>query len=90
MAKINERVTSEQFYDYIRRFGFGEKSRIDLPGEHPGKIRHPRDRSVLSDASLSIGQEISVTPLQPQQSSRFLCWLCAGRAAALRDARDVR
>ena len=64
MVKINERVASEQFYDYIRRFGFGEKSRIDLPGEHPGKIRHPRDWSVLSHDSLSIGQEISVTPLQ--------------------------
>ena len=64
MAKINERITSRQFYDYIRRFGFGEKSRVDLPGEHPGRIRHPRDWSPLSHDSLSIGQEISVTPVQ--------------------------
>ena len=64
MAKINERITSEQFYEYIRRFGFGEKSLIDLPGEHPGGIRHPKDWSALSHDSLTIGQEITVTPVQ--------------------------
>lgn len=64
MVKINERITSERFYDYIRRFGFGEKSLVDLPGEHPGGIRHPDDWSALSHDSLSIGQEIAVTPVQ--------------------------
>ena len=64
MAKINERLSAEQFYDYIRRFGFGEKSLIDLPGEHPGGIRHPEDWSALSQDSLTIGQEITVTPVQ--------------------------
>ena len=64
IAKINERISSELFYDYIRRFGFGEKSLIDLPGEHPGGIRHPDDWSKLSHDSLTIGQEITVTPVQ--------------------------
>ena len=64
MAKVNERISSEQFYEYIRRFGFGEKSLIDLPGEHPGGIRHPEDWSALSHDSLTIGQEITVTPVQ--------------------------
>ncbi len=64
MAKINERIGSEQFYDYIRRFGFGEKSLIDLPGEHPGGIRPPEAWSALSHDSLTIGQEITVTPIQ--------------------------
>lgn len=64
MAKVNERISSEQFYDYIRRFGFGEKSLIDLPGEHPGGIRHPEAWSALSHDSLTIGQEITVTPVQ--------------------------
>ena len=64
MAKVNERITSEQFYGYIRRFGFGEKSLIDLPGEHPGGIRHPDNWSALSHDSLTIGQEITVTPVQ--------------------------
>jgi cell division protein FtsI (penicillin-binding protein 3) len=52
------------FYDYIRRFGFGEKSLIDLPGEDPGLIRPPRQWSALSHDSLTIGQEITVTPIQ--------------------------
>ena len=56
MAKVNERISSEQFYEYIRRFGFGEKSLIDLPGEHPGGIRHPKDWSALSHDSLTMGQ----------------------------------
>lgn len=64
MAKINERLSSEQFYGYIRRFGFGEKSLIDLPGEHPGGIRRPEDWSALSHDSLTIGQELTVTPVQ--------------------------
>ena len=64
MAKVNERIGSEQFYEYIRRFGFGEKSLIDLPAEHPGGIRHPEDWSALSHDSLTIGQEIIVTPVQ--------------------------
>ena len=64
MAKVNERISSEQFYEYIRRFGFGEKSLIDLPGEHPGGIRHPKDWSALSHDSLTMGQEITVTPVQ--------------------------
>lgn len=64
MAKVNERVSSEQFYEYIRRFGFGEKSLVDLPAEHPGGIRHPKDWSALSHDSLTIGQEIMVTPMQ--------------------------
>jgi cell division protein FtsI (penicillin-binding protein 3) len=64
MAKINERISSEQFYEYIKRFGFGEKSLIDLPAEHPGGIRHPEDWSALSHDSLTIGQEITVTPVQ--------------------------
>jgi cell division protein FtsI (penicillin-binding protein 3) len=64
IAKVNERITSEQFYEYIRRFGFGEKSLIDLPGEHPGGIRLPEDWSALSHDSLTIGQEITVTPMQ--------------------------
>ena len=64
MAKVNERVSSEQFYEYIKRFGFGEKSLVDLPAEHPGGIRHPKDWSALSHDSLTIGQEIMVTPMQ--------------------------
>ena len=64
VIKIGERLRPEQLYHYIRRFGFGEKSRIGLPGEAAGQIRSPAAWSRFSPASLAIGQEIAVTPLQ--------------------------
>jgi cell division protein FtsI (penicillin-binding protein 3) len=63
-VKLSERLSSLTLYHYIRRFGFGEKSRVDLPGEDAGQLRAPQQWSRFSHASLAIGQEISVTPLQ--------------------------
>lgn len=62
--KIGQRLSSFRLYQYIRRFGFGEKTFIDLPGESAGQLRPPPEWSGFSHASLSIGQEIAVTPLQ--------------------------
>ncbi|HUP47863.1 MAG TPA: penicillin-binding transpeptidase domain-containing protein [Thermoanaerobaculia bacterium] len=53
-----------RLYDYIRRFGFGERTGIDLPGEAIGLLRHTRRWSQVSSASIAIGQEIAATPLQ--------------------------
>jgi cell division protein FtsI (penicillin-binding protein 3) len=63
-VKISERLPSMQLYQYMRRFGFGEKTQIDLPGEHPGLVRHPQQWSGFSHDSLTLGQEVTVTPLQ--------------------------
>jgi len=62
--KISEQLGEQRFYDYMTKFGFGELTGVDLPGEITGKLREPRDWSNISLDSLSIGQEISVTPLQ--------------------------
>jgi cell division protein FtsI (penicillin-binding protein 3) len=62
--KVGQRLGKSHYYDYISGFGFGNLTKIDLPGETPGLIRRPKDWSALSLASLSIGQEISVSPLQ--------------------------
>lgn len=61
---ISEVLGEKRFYDYMTRFGFGELTGVDLPGEVTGKLRETKDWSSLSLQSLSIGQEISVTPLQ--------------------------
>lgn len=61
---ISEMLGEERFYDYIKQFGFGDLTGVDLPGEVPGKIRETKDWSSISLQSLSIGQEIAVTPLQ--------------------------
>ncbi len=52
------------FYKLLRRFGFGRKTGIELPGESDGILRPVDEWSGLSKYSISIGQEISVTSLQ--------------------------
>ena len=54
----------ERVYRFLRAFGFGEKTGIDLPGESVGILRSPDHWSQRTLASLAIGQEIAVTPLQ--------------------------
>ena len=51
-------------YDYLRSFGFGEKTEIDLLGEADGILRKVSKWSSRSLTSLAIGQEMSVTPIQ--------------------------
>jgi len=63
-VQIGIRLGRERYYEYIKRFGFGEKTGIDLPGEVRGILRRPDNWSGTSIAALSIGQEIGVTPLQ--------------------------
>lgn len=63
-AKIALLLGDEAYYRYLRAFGFGEKTGIDLPGEAGGLLRPPARWSGRSLVSLAIGQEISVTPLQ--------------------------
>ncbi|MDD5015789.1 MAG: penicillin-binding transpeptidase domain-containing protein, partial [Atribacterota bacterium] len=58
------RLDEKAFEKSIRRFGFGTLTEINLPGEINGLVRSVKDWSKISMASLSIGQEISVTPIQ--------------------------
>lgn len=62
--KIGLSLGRERVYDYIRRFGFSEKTGIDLVGEVSGWVRPPERWSGMSIGAVSIGQEIAVTPLQ--------------------------
>jgi cell division protein FtsI (penicillin-binding protein 3) len=62
--KVGLRLDNQYFYDTIRAFGFGQKTGVGLPGEQKGILREPSRWSRLSKPSLSIGQEITVTPLQ--------------------------
>src|SRR6184192_2657133 len=63
-AKLAISVGEQKFYEYIRRFGFGERTGIELPGEISGVIRPPQSRSKISITRIPMGHEIGVTPLQ--------------------------
>jgi len=62
--RVGLALGQDRFYNYIRRFGFGDRTGIALPGEAQGRVRRTQQWSQLSNASMSIGQEIGTTPLQ--------------------------
>lgn len=63
-TKIALRLGAETYHRYLKSFGFGDKTGIDLPGEAVGMLRPVARWSGRSIASVAIGQEVSVTPLQ--------------------------
>ncbi len=63
-AKMALKLGNQKFYDYMRAFGFGDRSGIELPSETRGLLRNPRKWDATSILSLAIGQEIGVTPIQ--------------------------
>ena len=63
-AKIALRLGKEQFYKYIKLFGFGSKTGIDLNGEENGLLKNTSLWSGRSLHTISFGQEISATPIQ--------------------------
>src|SRR5213079_2919842 len=54
----------QKFYEYIRRFGFGDRTGVELPGEISGVIRPPQSWSKISITRIPMGHEVGVTPLQ--------------------------
>ena len=63
-AKIARKLEQSGLYEYVRLFGFGSKTTVDLPGEVTGNVKKPTHWSGRTLASMSIGQEIGVTALQ--------------------------
>jgi len=62
--KIALRMGAPKFYEYIRAFGFGQQTGVDLPGESKGILRKLDNWSAISIGSVSMGQEVGVTPMQ--------------------------
>lgn len=63
-VKTAMELTDHRLYRYLRAFGFGERTEVDLPGEIAGLVKEPRDWGRRTLASIAIGQEIGITPLQ--------------------------
>ncbi len=64
MAEIGTTTGADILSKYVRNYGFGSKTGIELPGEGDGILYEPDDMSKLDVATMSIGQGIAVTPLQ--------------------------
>ncbi len=63
-VQLSLRLGDERMHDYAERFGFGQPTGVDLPGEESGILRRTSQWSKVSIGAIAIGQEIAVTPLQ--------------------------
>jgi cell division protein FtsI (penicillin-binding protein 3) len=61
---IGLKLGARRFDEWVRRFGFGQPTGVDLPGEEQGIVLRPEEYSGSSMGNMPIGQGIAVTPIQ--------------------------
>jgi cell division protein FtsI (penicillin-binding protein 3) len=64
ISKLVRRIDDQLYYKYIRGFGFGNYSSLELPGEAQGSLKNPMGWSPITKSFMSFGYELSVTPIQ--------------------------
>jgi len=62
--KLALKVGQDRYYQYVRDFGFGQRTGVELPGETRGLLRPVNRWGATSIGSIAMGQEVAVTPLQ--------------------------
>jgi cell division protein FtsI (penicillin-binding protein 3) len=62
--EVAMRLGAPRFYDYIRAFGFGTPTGVDMPGESRGLVNRLEHWTPSSIGAVSMGQEVGVTPVQ--------------------------
>ncbi len=72
MTFVADKLGVDRFYDYIKKFGFGSKTGIDLQGEIPGLVRQKDEWRPIDLATASFGQGIAVTPIQMVQAVQVI------------------
>jgi cell division protein FtsI (penicillin-binding protein 3) len=63
-VKIGEKLGYKRYVEYLKKFGFGEKTGIDLEGEREGYIRPPKEATEIDKATSFFGQGITVSSIQ--------------------------
>ncbi|HEX5647859.1 MAG TPA: penicillin-binding protein 2 [Nitrospira sp.] len=63
-AKAGMALGDQRLHQYLQAFGFGARTEIDLPGEAAGLLKNPKAWGRRTVASVSMGQEVGVTPMQ--------------------------
>jgi len=64
MVWVAQKMGSERMYDYLRRFGIGERTGIELDGETQTNLTEPQRWSDAQQATTAFGQGMVVTPIQ--------------------------
>lgn len=64
MVWVAEKMGAQRMYDYLRRFGIGERTGIELDGETQTNIKEPQKWGETNQATIGFGQGIVVTPIQ--------------------------
>jgi cell division protein FtsI (penicillin-binding protein 3) len=59
-----QQMSDTTMYNYLRRFGFGQKSGVNLPGESEGILKNGKDWTKANHATIAFGQGVSVTAMQ--------------------------
>jgi cell division protein FtsI/penicillin-binding protein 2 len=86
-AKMALMMGGDKFYEYVRRFGFGERLGIELPGEIPGLVHPPARWDKLTITRMPMGHSVAVTPLQIAMGMSVIA--NAGRLMAPRIVQSV-
>ncbi len=63
-VKISEKLGPERLYSMFRKFGFGDKTGIDSPGETAGSLSHYKNWTTVDTGSIAFGYGVSVSALQ--------------------------
>jgi len=71
IAQMSDLIGTDVFLSYLKKFGFGERTGVELPGETRGIVKNQEDKywSGRTKATMSIGQELSVSALQMVQAA---------------------
>lgn len=64
MVWVGQQMGAEMMYDYLRRFGLGEQTGIELAGETRNTLPEPDEWNIAQVATTSFGQGVALTPLQ--------------------------
>lgn len=76
MIRIAQRIGEERLYEALRKYGFGQKTGIELPGEVSGYLPSVESWSALEIGSIAIGQSVSVTAIQLASRAAMIATGC--------------
>ncbi|MBI3255955.1 MAG: penicillin-binding protein 2 [Candidatus Andersenbacteria bacterium] len=72
MVWVGQQLGASRLYDFLRRFGLGERTGVELEGETQTNLPKPKDWNIATVATTSFGQGVAVTPLQALNATNVI------------------